>query len=450
MKNNLLCKFLGMLSILFVFPMHSALALQCISQDNKPVDWWVIYKLPQGATPPPNTAIFSSQPNAAKAGYWYFYFDANGTLGFYPDGVRGLDKSDQALGYTLQQIYDADKSDATRNKTAWFIYNDSVPDADYRHAFCLNKNIEKGYSHYCGHSKGVLAVDDASGFWLVHSITYFPLATKDTNNKNRDYSYSSSPLNGQNALCMSFAGVTTIRSGGDNTFNKIGQQLKYINPEIYSRNLPYADDDIFPNLRDLIQQQNIITKPEHSSIELHTLAGKRFVNFAETNPYPNDNEEPFYNYLARSLRQNILEQSWPNSPPELPKICNWGRSTVNIINSFASANGYTWTNAIDHAKWAIGVEDGGDAVCLGDLNHDAGQLKRGGGLTCMYNYGHDPVSWKLHNFLASLVAEHTACDFDSGNGGVAEDFASSHALPIAAGVIVGSAALGGILYDLNR
>lgn len=52
-----------------------------------------------------------------------------------------------------------------------------------------------------GHSKGMVAADNSSGFWLVHSVPKFPQLPYQNNNS---YAYpETGVMNGQSFLCMS-------------------------------------------------------------------------------------------------------------------------------------------------------------------------------------------------------------------------------------------------------
>jgi deoxyribonuclease-2 len=73
-----------------------------------------------------------------------------------------------------------------------------------------------------GHTKGDLAFDNTSGFWLIHSVPKFP--------PNDSYHYPETGTRyGQSFLCVTFDYLT---------FNEIGLQLLYNGPQIYDKYLP--------------------------------------------------------------------------------------------------------------------------------------------------------------------------------------------------------------------
>lgn len=374
----------------------AAAGVQCRDQNGEPVDWWVIVKLPTKISPTP-------QPN----GYGYFYLDSTKQpVQYYPDGDRGLDKPNQALYYTRNQIYDAyDNSSAD---IGWLMYNDSNPATSP--PFCYGLDNPYVYSHNCGHAKGFFAFDQNTGFWMVHSITEFPLAAT----KDLAYQYSSSPLYGQSALCMSLP----ANYAGINQFNLISKQLKFVNPAIYNFNLPAKYDTKMPDMQDIIAnpQRGITIEPDHNTISLYSLADVEFTNIVETNPYPNDNALPFYQYSANQLLQNLTVQSWLNSNTPLNAICNMPY-IVNQVKSLSTAKVgnnvpvYTWSTTIDHSKWAVSDDSYADAksgsqlACIGDINNTLEQEKRGGGTVCFNDQN-------VHDFLAGMITDKLTCPYE--------------------------------------
>lgn len=91
----------------------------------------------------------------------------------------------------------------------------------------------------CGHTKGGLAFDEESGFWLIHSVP------KYLNPVQEGYSYPHSGCKfGQTFICLTF---------NTSTFDRVGLQLRFNNPHIHDSNLPEQWADIFPNMQSLIK-----------------------------------------------------------------------------------------------------------------------------------------------------------------------------------------------------
>ena len=69
------------------------------------------------------------------------------------------------------------------------LYNDEYPDS---YPTPSNGTLMKG-----GHSKGVLASNDQTGFWLIHSVPKFPDLTAAS------FTWTASHEFGQSFLCLS-------------------------------------------------------------------------------------------------------------------------------------------------------------------------------------------------------------------------------------------------------
>ena len=133
----------------FVIPLVSS-ALTCRDENGDPVDWYIIYKLPH----------LQKHPNPLiRRGIGYFYMDANRPE--FALSAKNLTLKDHAIAHTLAGVYDnADNPDV-----AYTLYNDQIPGG--------------GWSVKFGHTKGALALDQESGWWLIHSLPHFPPKAED-------------------------------------------------------------------------------------------------------------------------------------------------------------------------------------------------------------------------------------------------------------------------------
>jgi len=105
---------------------------------------------------------------------------------------------------------------------AYIFYNDEHPDGNT--------------SFVAGHTKGVVAFDQLSGFWLVHSVPKYPPSPK-----SQQYGYPhSGQMYGQSFLCIS---LKTSQQA-----NNIGRQLLYNRPYVYAANVAGALAYKFPQL----------------------------------------------------------------------------------------------------------------------------------------------------------------------------------------------------------
>ena len=119
--------------------------LTCRDENGDPVDWFIIYKLPH----------LKKHPNPlVRKGIGYFYMDAHRPEFVLSD--RNLTLKNHAIAHTLAGVYD----NADDDHVGYALYNDQIPGG--------------GWSEKFGHTKGALALDEKSGWWLVHSLPHYP------------------------------------------------------------------------------------------------------------------------------------------------------------------------------------------------------------------------------------------------------------------------------------
>lgn len=140
-----------------------------------------------------------------------------------------------------------------------------------------------------GHAKGIVNVDNNKGYWLIHSVPYFPPAPnggkeprKRTTTDNTtiqqipDGSYDypdSGKQNGQSFLCISL---------GSNQYDLVGKQLKYNQITVYKNNIPNDLGQKFKVLADAANQVRIKIAPYNNSAILWSLEQTRFISFAKS------------------------------------------------------------------------------------------------------------------------------------------------------------------------
>jgi len=317
--------------VLFIgFIQFSFCDLGCLDDNGNAVDWFIFLKAPDG--------------------YSYAYMDSNNpTLEM---SSNTLNTSDNALAYTLQQVFSSLGSD----DVAYLLYNDETPD-----------NVE--HPNW-GHTKGGIAFDSSSGFWLVHSVPRFP----DT---SIDYIYPKEETEfGQSFLCMTYP---------KNAFNQITGQFLITKPWVYESNGPSSIISSIPNFQAVISQA-WITAAANQSVSLTTSGGSNFISFAKNIKWDNylyeSFVEPFYN-------TGLWVESWMNGADKdkMPTFCKGSTYAYDCINvrEVELPSGPTYKETKDHSKWAASLSSSIPVVCIGDINRQYSQSNRGGGTACMVN-----------------------------------------------------------------
>ncbi|PVD22100.1 hypothetical protein C0Q70_17904 [Pomacea canaliculata] len=166
-------------------------------------------------------------------GLEFFYMDSN-----HPKWLLSpvpINESDQAIAYTLNQIYQ-DKS----SEVNYFMYNDEKPSG----SVSLNH----------GHTKGTLGFDTQSGFWLIHSAPGFPPE------KGEGYQWAENASDfGQSFLCVTFL---------YSTLGVLGKQLVINYPQVYDKYLSkdvMSDYQILSDVGTRPSEQFPVSNVEHFS-----------------------------------------------------------------------------------------------------------------------------------------------------------------------------------------
>nr|XP_021482722.1 deoxyribonuclease-2-beta [Meriones unguiculatus] len=241
------------------------------------------------------------------------------------------------------------------NATAYLLYNDGVP-----------KSVT--YSKKYGHTKGVLVWNRLQGFWLIHSVPWFPPVPED------GYSYpSSGRRNAQNGICITFK---------YDQFEEIDSQLLVSQPNIYSCFIPTTFH------WELIYMPKLCAKSSSSSIPrrrltiLQSVHGHDFLHFAKSGSYSDD---IFTAWMAQQLKTHLLVQTWQRKRQELPSNCSLPYHVYNV-KIIQTASKYYFSSHLDHSKWCVSTKDSKNHwTCIGDLNRSPTQASRSGGFICTRN-----------------------------------------------------------------
>jgi len=334
-----------------------------LDENGETVDWWFIYKMPNG--------------------FKYAYMDAASkeyTIAPFKD--RTLDRLDGALGNTLHQIYTDKKG------LGYALYNDDrpTPSSKLKEFVSYIKSLVGAgtTSATYAHAKGVLATDAERGFWLVHSVPKFPDLGPSTFTWTADDTY------GQSFLCMSIAAATV---------NEVATQLKYFHPDIFDYNMPAALARTVPNLAAVIKGDS---SAGTNVVDITTHDGQVFTSFAKDRKC---NSDLYEELVSPTLKIGFNWETWRRGD-ECPSVCGDKKGNFDAINVMAMKIGtVSFGYTKDHAKIGIATSysktDGG-YICVGDINRMESQRKRGGGTVCF-------VTKTLYKALASSVTSVEDC-----------------------------------------
>ncbi|KJH42779.1 deoxyribonuclease-2 domain protein [Dictyocaulus viviparus] len=223
-------------------------------------------------------------------------------------------------------------------------------------------------------TKGTVFFNDQSGVWLIHSVPKFPLPDR--------YHYPESGHDyGQTMLCLSLS---------YSELGKIGTQLYYNKPNIYSSRLPTSIAAKYPILAKVVAGHYKQGAPYFSIVQLTTLRNTTFKSFAKTNQF---NKDLYDGLVAPALKTNMIAETWRRGE-NVPLEC---RTTYHTNDALAiqvgSTNEFKYTK--DHSKLARSTDATKPWICIGDINRMTSQYVRGGGTTCMSSF----YLWKAFNVI---------------------------------------------------
>lgn len=122
----------------------------------------------------------------------------------------------------------------------------------------------------------------------------------------------------------------------------------------------------------------------------------------------------YHGWVAPTLQTDLLVQFWRRSTGVLRSDCS-SRWKVLDVNLLSPGGRVTFKATEDHSKWAVSAGGGrglrgGAWVCVGDINRNQAEEKRGGGTVCRK----DVAVWKAYRAVAlkceSCTGEEEECE----------------------------------------
>ncbi|KAM4678372.1 deoxyribonuclease-2-alpha isoform 2-T4 [Discoglossus pictus] len=340
------------LSVHLLLPLITSAAISCYGDSGEVVDWFIVYKLPK------------LDHKSEEGGMHYMYQD--GDSGGWVAGKSLMNSTDSAVGRTLNQLY-AGISD---QDVAYVLYNDQRPQ--------YTSNAIRG------HTKGVVLLDKAQGFWLVHSTPRFPPPV------HQKYDWPTNAYhNGQSFLCVTYP---------YNQFKDIGTQLLYNTITAYDVSVPDSFSADLPTLKSASENKDVPSPPWNSQVTLISVGGNKFTSFSKTREFEDD---LYSGWISQVLKSDLYVQFWLNSAGILPSNCSQAYHTYDIKQIGFSPE-LSFSSHIDHSKWCVTSPVTPGWACVGDMNRNHEEEYRGGGTVCT----NDPNVWKS---FSSLVSDYSNC-----------------------------------------
>ncbi|XP_074655692.1 plancitoxin-1-like [Tubulanus polymorphus] len=329
----------------------------CKDPNGQDVDWYIVYKLPRDR---------ENSNKLIEVGLAHYYMDARNPR-FTLSEVSVNASSGHAIANTLKQMYDADKLD---KDVLRLLMNDRAP---------RGKTIFN-----LAHQKGVLLFGPLGGFWMIQNTPGFPNAPSTPYEWPHSGTYF-----GQAALCISMATVDNL--------DAIGDILAMSIPNVYDSRLP-TQFKVSPLFEQVVNGHVNDSAPWILERTLTSSAGVEFRAFSKHTKFSND----LYEFVADKFGTDLRTETWQNGPKyrNLPSFCPLtGPKVENILS--VQLDSIRFDNHQDHSKYA--VSDGEHStVCVGDINRQKSQFKRGGGTVCFKN----TAAWNAFN---SAIGSVDAC-----------------------------------------
>ncbi|XP_028998130.2 deoxyribonuclease-2-alpha-like [Betta splendens] len=298
--------------------------LSCKNEAGAAVDWYILYK----------------RPNS----YDFYYIDPSMNNGF-ESGSKPINHQSGVLANTLDPIF------APTPTCGYAGYNDQPP---------------VGYARTgCGHSKGIVMVDDDNVVWLLHSTPRFPFS-KHSNN----FFPTTGMAKAQTFICVTFP---------NGELKKIEQHLRLISANIFE----YANEDKFSvdivNFYNVWIPEDELNQKTQLYQDLKSDGNQLFKGFfKKISSGAADGD--LYVAIANAVNSNVFAQTWGCQRGRCGSYCPLTGPKVFNSESITFSSTVEWKCGSDHSKWCVSENDW---VCVGDSNRSETQFKRPGGALCL-------------------------------------------------------------------
>jgi hypothetical protein len=162
------------------------------------------------------------------------------------------------------------------------------------------------------------------------------------------------------------------------------KQLQYMNPQISSTQWVQALAAQLPNGHALLNLGKTISGSASSVDTIRSMGGVKFTHFGKTRAW---GKSIFGDLIGKHYDEDMLVETW-NRPYEVPLLPpETARAVYSIrtlgLPAYANWGGVEYKESQDHSKWALLLSPNMPVTCIGDINKQMSQHKRGGGFLCI-------------------------------------------------------------------
>ncbi|KAI6173981.1 Cell-death-related nuclease 7 [Aphelenchoides besseyi] len=318
------CTWIAVLSTLLCLNQLTGAELSCKDMDGKDVDWFIALKTPM-------VAGYDNMSPFIKSGTAFFYADANNQD--FRISPKNINDPKSAIGMTMIQAMNA-----------------------FKKSKALKLSTEEG----------VMAINKNQGFWILHSAPRFFDPVPGT------YAYPPTAMKyGQSFFCGTYE---------SDQYDEIARQMATAQFSLYANStIPPAMLAKHPRLIDVATETKIgKTCKKFRNTALKTKGGQWLRSYEKDARYKTD---IYAEQVVPDRKLGLYVETWLNGAnPDWKNVC--GPKGVQNLRTI-SPGGVTWSSAKDHSKWAVSQEPA--MVCIGDVNRQESQSRRGGGTMCIEN-----------------------------------------------------------------
>ncbi|MFH4974142.1 hypothetical protein AB6A40_000851 [Gnathostoma spinigerum] len=166
--------------------------------------------------------------------------------------------------------------------------------------------------------------------------------------------------------------------------NALGTQLVYMFPSIYKSNIPTSLAVRYPMLQTLLSEKKLkgfvkTVDEQKSIIPIKSAKNVVFTSIVKSRRFGGD---LYSEIVAKYLKSDLEVEVWRRGAKNLESSCK-KPAVKNILELKIGAIAFPTTK--DHSKWAVtvGKDRKSNAICIGDINRQESQFRRGGGTTCL-------------------------------------------------------------------